>query len=151
MTRSQSSPPVLLDAGPLIALVSVADDDHALCLSTLSTLRAPLLTSWTAFGEAMHVAGELGQYAGPDGKWLAQRALWGLLDTGAIVIAEPTVQLMQRMRSLMEKYRDTPMDLGDASLVALAEERGLTRIFTLDDDFLVYRVGKRPFDVVPAP
>lgn len=39
------------------------------------------------------------------------------------------------MRSLMEKYRDTPMDLADASLVALAETRGLKRIFTLDSDF----------------
>jgi predicted nucleic acid-binding protein len=40
--------------------------------------------------------------------------------------------------------------LADATLVALAEERGLTRIFTLDDDFRVYRLeGRRWFEVVP--
>ncbi len=55
-----------------------------------------------------------------------------------------------RMRSLMEKYRDTPMELADASLVALAEARGLKRIFTLDSDFYVYRIGDlEPFEVFP--
>jgi predicted nucleic acid-binding protein len=43
------------------------------------------------------------------------------------------------------------MDLADATLVALAEERGLARIFTLDGDFHIYRIaGRRRFEVVPA-
>ena len=41
----------------------------------------------------------------------------------------------------MEKYKDTPMDLADASLVAAAERLGLTRIFTVDSDFYVYRLA----------
>jgi predicted nucleic acid-binding protein len=140
----------LIDAGPMISLVVKGDVDHARCVETLRSLRLPLLTSWTAFGEAMHVVGELGKRVGPNGKWLAQRALWGMLEAKAVEVAEPSVHLMARMRALMEKYRDTPMDLGDASLVALAEERGLTRIFTLDDDFFAYRVGRRSFEVVPV-
>jgi predicted nucleic acid-binding protein len=140
----------LVDAGPLIALVNAADDDHALCVSTLKGLQTPLLTTWTAFGEAMHVVGALGRRAGRDGKWVAQRALWGLVDSVAITVAEPSVHLMQRMKALMERYQDTPMDLGDASLVALAEERGNRRIFTLDADFFVYRVGSKAFDIIPA-
>jgi predicted nucleic acid-binding protein len=139
----------LVDAGPLIALLNDKDVDHQLCLTTLSGLRTPLLTSWTAFGEAMHVGGELGKMMGSHGKWLAQRALWGLIDANAIVVAEPSVHLMQRMQALLEKYKDTPMDFGDASLVALAEDRGIHRIFTLDDDFFVYRVGKKSFDIIP--
>lgn len=139
----------LVDAGALIALINEGDLDHDLCIQTLKGLKPPLLTSWTAFGEAMHVVGELGKRTGSGGKWLAQNALWTLVDARAIEIAEPSVHLMQRMKALMEKYRDTPMDLGDASLVALAEDRGLTRIFTLDDDFFVYRVGKRTFEVIP--
>lgn len=139
----------LVDAGPLIALINRDDADHALCLRTLATLTVPLLTSWTAFGEAMHVVGELGKYTGPEGKWLAQRALWGLVDTEAVTVAEPSTHLMQRMKALMEQYKDTPMDLGDASLVALAEERGIRRIFTLDSDFRIYRVGKKALDLLP--
>lgn len=54
------------------------------------------------------------------------------------------------MKVLMEKYSDTPMDLADASLVAAAESQGLHRIFTLDDDFRVYRIkGTTAFEVVP--
>ncbi len=54
------------------------------------------------------------------------------------------------MSILMEQYRDTPMDLADASLVATAEQRGLSQIFTLDHHFRIYRLGgARSFEVVP--
>jgi len=54
------------------------------------------------------------------------------------------------MRVLMEQYRDLPMDLADASLVAAAEERALDRIFTLDSDFRIYRLPRgRTFTIVP--
>jgi hypothetical protein len=50
----------------------------------------------------------------------------------------------------METYADRPMDLADATLVALAEERGIARIFSLDGDFHIYRIkGRRRFEVVP--
>jgi predicted nucleic acid-binding protein len=58
---------------------------------------------------------------------------------------------VDRTRSLMEKYSDVPMSLADASLVSLAEWRNLTRIFTLDSDFAVYRFrGRRSFVLIPA-
>lgn len=54
------------------------------------------------------------------------------------------------MRSLMEQYRDIPMDLADASLVATAESLNQRRIFTLDRDFQIYRFrGNQSFEVVP--
>jgi hypothetical protein len=43
------------------------------------------------------------------------------------------------MKQLMEQYRNTPMDLADASLVTAAEALNFSRIFTLDSDFYVYR------------
>jgi len=43
------------------------------------------------------------------------------------------------MMSLMEKYRDRPMDLADATLVAAAESLDTTRIITLDSDFFIHR------------
>jgi len=43
------------------------------------------------------------------------------------------------------------MDLADASLVALAEERSLKRIFTLDADFGIYRLhGRGHFELLPG-
>ena len=45
-----------------------------------------------------------------------------------------------RIEQLMEKYRDLPMDLADASLVLLAEELGHGRILSIDyRDFNTYR------------
>jgi uncharacterized protein len=56
----------------------------------------------------------------------------------------------QRIKVLMEKYRDVPIDLADVFLVALAETRGIKRIFTLDSDFYVYRLnGRDSFEVIP--
>lgn len=143
---------VLVDAGPIIALCNVGDPDHRLCVDTLKTLAKPLTTTWTAFGEAMYAIGVIGERAhGGQGRWRAQKALWGLIDSGAIEAAEPTVHMLRRMRALMEQYHDTPMDLADASLVALAEERKIYRIFTLDGDFEVYRLpGKKPFVLLPG-
>ena len=52
--------------------------------------------------------------------------------------------LLKRCAALMAKYADSPMDLADATLVALAEERGISCIVTLDrKDFSVYRIGSR--------
>ncbi len=54
------------------------------------------------------------------------------------------------MQVLMEQYRDIPMDLADASLVATAESLNQKQIFTLDRDFHIYCLPRnQPFDVVP--
>jgi predicted nucleic acid-binding protein len=51
----------------------------------------------------------------------------------------------------MEKYRNVPMDYADATLVALGEELGSDRVFTLDRrGFSAYRLNQRkPFQLVP--
>jgi predicted nucleic acid-binding protein len=41
----------------------------------------------------------------------------------------------------MEKYKDQPMDLADASLIVAAERLRMQRIFTLDSDFHIYRLA----------
>ncbi|MFQ6098597.1 MAG: hypothetical protein ACE5O2_12795, partial [Armatimonadota bacterium] len=73
-------------------------------------------------------------------------------EQGDLEIANQDRAQQQRIRTLMVKYRDRPMDLADASLVALAEERQLDQVFTLDrSDFTIYRIhGRRPFRIQPA-
>ena len=54
------------------------------------------------------------------------------------------------MNDLMKKYQDTPMDLADASLVALAEHGKMKRIFTVDSDFYIYRLSDgSALEVIP--
>ena len=47
----------------------------------------------------------------------AQEELWGYLADGLVVLHTPEAGEWERMRVLMRQYRDTPMDLADASLV----------------------------------
>ena len=39
----------------------------------------------------------------------------------------------------MNKYKDVPMDLADASLMLISDKLDLRKIITLDKDFYVYR------------
>jgi uncharacterized protein len=133
----------LTDAGPLIALVDERDAHHEDCRAALDGLRLPLITTWPAFAEAMHIMRRSG--------WPAQSALWRLVQRGNLVIDSPGAGVPERAAELMGKYADRPMDLADATLVALADERGMKRIFTLDSDFHVYRLSSgKPLTVVPA-
>lgn len=134
---------VLVDAGPLIALLDRADPAHEACVASLKTLRSPMVTVWPAFTEAMYLL---------RGSWLAQKALWSRLETDALALAPLDEVDAPRLRELMEKYRDLPMDLADAALVRVAEREDLTTIFTLDrKHFSTYRAGRRRrFSVLPA-
>jgi predicted nucleic acid-binding protein len=135
----------LVDAGPLIALIDAGEPDHELCVSTLRTVQLPLLTTWPAFTEAMYLLGRAGG-------WTGQHALWQLLLNEDLSIAEQQAGSAERIAHLMERYADRPMDLADATLVALAEERNSKRIFTLDEDFSIYRLhGRARFETVPQP
>ena len=63
----------------------------------------------------------------------------------------PSQASLKRVSALMGKYRDVPMDYADATLVALGEELGSDRVFTLDRrGFSAYRLNQRkPFQLVP--
>lgn len=52
--------------------------------------------------------------------WTGQNILWQFVERKALYILNNDEQQQQRMKVLMEKYRDVPMDLADASLVAIA-------------------------------
>jgi uncharacterized protein len=133
----------LCDAGPLIAMIDADEPDHRACLAALDDLGLPLVTTWPAFTEAMYLLGQAGGITG-------QRALWRLVHTDRLVIADLSRDTAERSAQLMDKYADRPMDLADATLVALAEERRQRKIFSLDADFHIYRLrGRQSFDVVP--
>jgi|SRR5579884_560098 len=135
---------ILTDASALVALVDKRQADiHTRCQAALSTLPSPLLTTWPCFTEAMYLVSQTGG-------WPMKKLLWGFVRTGALRFYALTDIDAERMQILMEQYRDTPMDLADASLVSAAEMLGQKRIFTLDSHFYIYqRNGREPFEVVP--
>ena len=136
-------PAVLVDTGPLVALLDRSDPDHVACQETLSSLNDSIVSVWPVITEAMYM---LRAY------WQAQEALWAMIEMGAVEILLLNIDDVPRMKELMRKYRDLPMDLADASLVRVAERERLRRIFTLDRrDFQVYRpsrIGR--FAILPS-
>jgi len=124
----------LTDTGPLIALIDDNDADHEICRLAIEELPPhPLATTWACFTEAMHLLRRTGGIE-------FQRQLWAMLFQTRVSLLELTDDDTQRMAELMVKYSDHPMDLADASLVAVAEARGYKQVFTLDGDFRIYRL-----------
>jgi predicted nucleic acid-binding protein len=102
-----------------------------------------MVTTWPVLAEALYLVGRVRG-------WQAQQMLWDLINDSVLELATQEVGALERMQQLMEQYRTVPMGLADASLVALAEERRLDQIFTLDSDFHIYRIfGRRHFTAIP--
>lgn len=132
---------VLVDASALVALLDRDDRSHAACVRALATIRDGLTTVWPAFTEAIHLLGDFPH---------AQDALFAMIEDGVLRVATLDETDVPRMKVLMRKYRDTPMDFADAALVRVAERDGLNRILTFDRHFFVYALPRRArFVVIP--
>jgi predicted nucleic acid-binding protein len=103
-----------------------------------------MVTTWSVLTETMYLLGDAGG-------WPAQRALWQMVERDELELVDFAKATMDHLRGLMEKYRDVPMDLADATVVAVAEAHGYKRVFTLDSHFRIYRYrGREAFDLIPA-
>ena len=133
---------MLADAGALIALLDRDDRHHASCVEALKWIRDPLVTVWPALTEAMHLLSDTPR--GPE-------ALCDMVSDGVLGLLALDGSDLSRMKQLMQKYRDLPMDFADAALVRAAERERLARIVTFDADFSVYRLpGRTRFTILPA-
>jgi predicted nucleic acid-binding protein len=126
---------VLVDTGPLVALLKRNDDHHQEIVALLKETRDPLVTVWPVIVEAMYLL----SYS-----WQAQKALWEIVETGVVRLLDLDETDVPGVKGLMEKYRDLPMDMADAALVHVAVREDLRRVLTLDKrDFGVYRLPRK--------
>jgi uncharacterized protein len=126
---------ILVDAGPLVALVDSDDQHHQKCVAALQEIKEPLATVWPALAEVLYLLTDL-----PAG----QEAVWELILRGTMGIFPLDAEDIPRIRELMRKYRDRGMELADAALIRVAERENLRKIFTIDrKDFNVYRIHGR--------
>ena len=126
---------VLLDTGPLVAWLDRGDRDHARSRKFFERFDGRLLTGWAVLTEVCHLVPAR----------LAP-ALLRWVHAGAVELADPPQSALEPIAAMMEKYGDLPMDLADASLLWIAQSRGVREIATLDDtDFGIYRLpqGRR--------
>ena len=133
---------ILVDAGPLVAIVDAGDQHHQTCVDVADSFKEPVGTVWPALAEVAYLLRDL-----PD----AGNAVWEMIEVGALSLLQLGASDLPRIRALMKKYADLPMDLADAALVAVAEREGIAKIFTVDrSDFAVYRLhGRGRFTIIP--
>ncbi len=121
----------LIDAGTLIAALNPRDRDHARCVVFLAEFTGTFVTTWPVVTEASHML-----CANID----SQIALLKRIERGALEVRHVEIDTVRQIIAYTEKYRDRPMDLADASLVALATQMGLSEIVSIDSDFDIYRL-----------
>ena len=134
---------ILTDTGPLVALIDRNDAHHIQCRNLLPYLSPPLVVTWPCFAEAMYLLGKAGA-------WTFHKHLWSYVARHAIRFHAIDGLEENRMAALMEQYRDSPMDLADASVVAAAETLRVRQVFTLDSHFRYYRINNSDvFELTP--
>jgi len=134
---------VLVDASALIALLDRDDAAHERTVEAVKGVRSPLSTVWPAVTEAMHLLADA-----PHGV----DTLCDMVTDEALVLIDLEAADIARIKALMQKYRDLPMDFADAALVRAAEREQITHIVTLDRHFQVYRLPHRAkFVLLPQP
>jgi len=134
---------VLIDTGPLVAILSKSDEHHERCVEALRSLPGPLFSCWPVITEAA---------------WLLRKSpravqqLLRSLDSGFVELLPLGSLDANGLADIMKKYASLRPQLAHAALVYLAGRDGIETIFTLDRrDFSVYRSArKRPFRILPG-
>lgn len=118
----------LLDTGPLVSALAREEEQFGdWARGLLRRLPTPLFTCDAVLAEASHLLGS------------AEPVLSAVRD-GLLVCPWNLMEHHGRVRELVEKYADQPMDLADACLVAMSEEWWDCKVVTIDTkDFKVYR------------
>lgn len=124
---------VIVDAGPLVALINAKDANHTWAAAALASVRAPMVTCEAALSEAFFLLRAC--HGGPV-------QLVGMLQSGGLVPDFCLASELPAVCRLLAKYRDLPMSLADACLVRMAEMHPRHLVMTLDTDFRVYRLRR---------
>jgi uncharacterized protein len=135
---------LIVDTGVLVATADRNDNDHQACRTLLETDDGPLVTTAMIIAEAAYM---IDRQVGPAG----ELALYDSIIDGTLRIETLTSTDWQRVRELVHRYQDLPLGGSDASLMAIAERLGATRIATLDHrHFRVVRPTHcQAFELIP--
>lgn len=127
----------IADAGLLIAFLDRKDQHHRWAGRIFETESPPFYTAESILAEVAAVIGT------PDD-------VLRMVEVGDLVMALDLGKEASAVRALVRKYKDRPMDLGDACCVRLAETLPGGVVYTVDkEDFTIYRKnGHQPVPCV---
>jgi len=129
-----NAPGVLLDTGPLVALLSEADDHHDRARRVFADCTPPFRCCEAVIAEACFLMRRVDR-AGP-------REVVALGRRGLYRLAFPAESHLASLEQLLKKYVGLPISFADACLIRCAEVHEEARIFTFDSDFAIYRWGR---------
>jgi predicted nucleic acid-binding protein len=133
---------VILDTGPLIALLNRRERQHAWVSRVLDTIEPPVFTCDAVLSEACFLLRTV--EGGPDA--VLELVARGIVRSDFRVTAE-----IDTVRALMRKFKDVPMSLADACLVRMTELEPQSAVLTLDSDFRLYRRNRRQLVPIISP
>ena len=122
---------ILLDTGPLVALLSTNDADHELAKNLFAKCRAPFRCCEAVIAEACFLMRKVD----PDGP----AEVIALARKGVYETSFSASEHWQRIEDLLKKYANRPASFADACLIRCAEVHQEPRILTFNSDFAVYR------------
>ena len=125
---------VIVDTGPLVALLNRTDHAHAWVLQHMADIQPPLITCEAVLAEATYVTRQV-----PG----ARIALIEMLGEGFLTIGMAVADQHAALLAMVKRYANVPMSLADACLVRLAELHPQSPVMTLDRNFAVYRKNGR--------
>lgn len=132
---------ILLDAGPLVALLSRNDANHARARQIFAGCAPPFRSCEAVVAEACFLMRKV-HAAGP-------ADVVGLGARGVYCIAISAEAHWTNIEALLKKYSDRPISLADACLIRCAEIHQEARIVTFDGDFSVYKWARsRRFELL---
>lgn len=134
---------ILVDTGPLVAILCREDAQHQRCVAALKGLQEELVTCWPVVTEAVHLLA---------GRVDRARRLLAMIVGGAIRCVELPPDAADWLDGFYSRFEDHAPDLADAAIVLLAERMAIESVFTLDlRDFAIYRTTDgRALRVVPS-
>lgn len=132
--------PILIDTGPLVALINRRESSHQWVRETSANLAYPFLTCEAVITEACFLLQNI--YGG-------NKTIMELVQTQKVIVPFHFNQEVKAIQDLMENYQSVPMSFADACLVRMSELIVGSSILTLDSDFYIYRKNrKEPLDLI---
>jgi predicted nucleic acid-binding protein len=128
------APGILLDTGPLVALLSRDDAHHERARNVFETCTPPFRCCEAVVAEACFLMRKVHRHGPADVVSLGARGVYSMG-----IVAEANWDALE---ALLKKYADRPVSLADACLIRCAEIHQEPRIFTFDTDFTVYKWGR---------
>jgi uncharacterized protein len=133
---------VIMDTGPWVALIDRSEARHKKCIEWLRQFEGNIFSSEAVLTEVLYLLNFSSK---------AQSAAIDFVLKGAITLVPLSLESLKKTKTLMEKYKDIPMDYSDATLVCLAKDLSIYHVITFDSKhFGIYRLSsKQSFVIFP--